>query len=249
MDGDSRRSRARSTANRILFGLRRQARATTSVSSGRASAVVSLTFDDALASQRVAVDLLDARGLRATFYVPSGSIGRKDHLDWDDIARFAEHGHEIGGHTTNHVHLPDLALEQARREIAEDRSALIAHGLDPVSFAYPFGESNNEVEALVREAGYQAARGIGGVVETVPAADAYRLRAPGSARIWTTSEHLAGLVLTAEHQQGWLIIPFHHVCEGGTSSYTTTPYDLAAFLDWLVERDVRVLPVRDVTCA
>ena len=216
---------------------------------GHARAIVSLTFDDGLASQRVAAELLEARGLRGTFYVPSGLVGKPDRLGWDDIVGLAERGHEIGGHTESHTALPDVPLERARQEIVRDRTALVAHGLDPVSFAYPYGRSSDEVQDLVRDAGYLAGRAIGGIVETVPPENAYRLRAPHSARAWTTAEHLAGLVLAAEHEEGWLIAPFHQLGGDRRSSYTTPPDEFSAFLDWLVERSVRVIPVRDVVAA
>lgn len=211
--------------------------------------IVSLTFDDGLASQRRAWELLEDRGLRGTFYVASGLVGSPGHLGWEDITRLAARGHEIGGHTESHARLPIIPVKQAEEEIVRDLHALKAHGLDPVSFAYPYGESTGEIEGLVRQAGYMAGRGIGGVVETVPPVNAYQLRAPHSAREWTTAEHLAGLVLTAEHEEGWLILPFHHFGRNQGSSYTTPDGEFTAFLDWLVERDVRVKPVREVVSA
>lgn len=209
-------------------------------------AVVSLTFDDGLASQRLAAELLEARGLRGTFYVPSGLLESPDRLGWGDIVRLEERGHEIGGHTESHAALSEIPLERARQEIVRDREALIAHGLDPVSFAYPYGKTTDEVEELVRDAGYVAGRGIGGIVETLPPVNAYRLRAPHSARQWTTAEHLAGLVLAAEHEEGWLIAPFHHLGHDRGSTYTTSASEFSTFLDWLVERNIRVMPVRNV---
>ena len=208
--------------------------------------VVSLTFDDGLASQGLAADLLEERGLRGTFYVPSGMLGKPGRLRWEDIVRLAERGHEIGGHTQTHASLSEITLEQARQEIIRDRDAITAHGLEPVSFAYPKGKSTDEVEELVRSAGYVAGRGIGGIVETLPPLNAYRLRTPHSARTWTTAEHMAGLVLAAEHEEGWLIIPFHHLGRDPNSSYTTPTSEFAAFLDWLVDRNARVSPVCNV---
>lgn len=210
--------------------------------------VVSLTFDDGVASQRLAAELLAERGLSGTFYVTSGSIGREGHLGWDDLAALVAQGHEIGGHTSGHAHLPALTVEEARREIESDRLALLERGLNPVTFAYPFGESSPAVESIVREVGYSAARGVGGVVESLPPENPYRLRSPHSARAWTTAEQLAALVLVGAHEAGWMIVPFHHLEAEGqvASTYTTDPEQFREFLDWLVERAVRVACVRDV---
>jgi peptidoglycan/xylan/chitin deacetylase (PgdA/CDA1 family) len=210
--------------------------------------IVSLTFDDGLASHRIAAELLAARGLRGTFYVPSGLVGRDGHLGWDDLRALVSQGHEIGGHTSSHSHLPALTPSDARREIESDRLALLERDLDPLTFAYPYGESSPDVEAIVRDVGYVAGRGIGGVVESLPPADPFRLRSPHSARSWTTSEQLAALALVGAHEAGWMIVPFHHLETEGrvTSSYTTDPSQFAEFLDWLVARRVRVVCVRDV---
>jgi peptidoglycan/xylan/chitin deacetylase (PgdA/CDA1 family) len=215
---------------------------------GPQEAIVSLTFDDGLASQRLAAELLSARGLTGTFYVPSGLVGRPGRLGWDDLRALAAQGHAVGGHTSTHVHLPELAAGAARGEIEGDRDALLEHDLDPVTFAYPYGEASPELESIVADLGYAAARGIGGIVETTPPENAFRLRTPHSARRWTTSEQLAALVLVAEHEGGWMIVPFHHLEPDGNvgSSYTTEPSLLAEFLDWLVARGVRVARVRDV---
>jgi hypothetical protein len=214
----------------------------------RKDPIVSLTFDDGVASHRVAAELLAARGFAGTFYVPSGSVGRDGHLGWDDLRALVAQGHEIGGHTSSHPHLPRLTPEEARREIDTDRLALLEHDLDPVTFAYPYGESSPAVESIVREVGYVAGRGVGGVIESLPPDELFRLRTPHSARTWTTAEHLTALVLVGEHEAGWTIVPFHHVEADGrvASNYTTDPSQFAEFLDWLVARAVRVVSVRDV---
>jgi peptidoglycan/xylan/chitin deacetylase (PgdA/CDA1 family) len=209
--------------------------------------VVSLTFDDGLASHRIAAEMLGERGLAGTFYVPSGSVGNEGSLGWDDLRALAAQGHEIGGHTCGHSHLTALTVPEARREIEADRLALLEHELDPTTFAYPFGESNAEVESIAREVGYTAARGVGGFVETLPPENVFRLRTPHSARTWTTAEVLKALVVAGAHESGWTILPFHHVEEEGrvASSYTTDPSHFAEFLDWLVAQNVRVMRVCD----
>jgi peptidoglycan/xylan/chitin deacetylase (PgdA/CDA1 family) len=219
-----------------------------SSSDGLHDPVVSLTFDDGVASQRTAAELLTARGLRGTFYVCSGSVGGEGHLGWDDLRALVAQGHEIGGHTTGHPHLPALNVSEARREIESDRLALLERDLNPVTFAYPYGESSPEVESIVGEVGYVAGRGIGGVVESLPPQNPFRLRAPHSPRTWTTSEHLVALALVGAHEGGWVILPFHHLeAEGrAASSYTTEPSQFAEFLDWLIAQAVRVVCVRDV---
>ncbi len=210
-------------------------------------AIVSLTFDDGLACQRDALALLDERGLHGCFYVGSGFIGHSPaRLDWDDLQRAQRNGHEIGGHTLAHPHLVELSERKARKQIVRDRQELTNRGLDVLTFAYPYGEHDLRVKEIVREAGYIAARAVGGVVETAPPGDPYALRTPHSARRWTTPDDLAAFVRVAEHEGAWMMLVFHHVCDGEGLDYSTRREDLAAFLDWLLTRDVSVRRVRDV---
>jgi peptidoglycan/xylan/chitin deacetylase (PgdA/CDA1 family) len=207
---------------------------------------VSLTFDDGLASQRTAAALLEARGLAATFYVSSGLVGEPGRLTWDEVRSLAAAGHEIGGHTRTHVHLPDVADGVAEDEIRADRNELLARGLDPVTFAFPFGENDERSRAFAQAAGYRAARAVGGLLETIPPEDLYDLRAPHSARGRTNADDLAAFVRVAEHEGAWVIPIFHHVGDGGESEYTTRVAELERFLDWLLTRDVDVRRVCDV---
>jgi peptidoglycan/xylan/chitin deacetylase (PgdA/CDA1 family) len=68
----------------------------------------------------------------------------------------AAHGVEFGGHTRSHVNFDLVAPEAARAEIAGCRADLEEWlGIEPVSFAYPYGAVHEAVKALVREAGFR----------------------------------------------------------------------------------------------
>jgi len=110
------------------------------------------TFDDGLANHlSVAAPLLEARGLRGIFCVPSEfpSVPRADQprwfldrvrprrnaehhddedllgLDWDGVRELAARGHVICCHTKSHEHVgPGLSAERLRREIVESRDEL-----------------------------------------------------------------------------------------------------------------------------
>ena len=64
-----------------------------------AGVALSLTFDDARDSQLdVAVPILDAHGIRATFFVLPGPASHRQS-DWQTVLR---NGHQIGNHTVTH---------------------------------------------------------------------------------------------------------------------------------------------------
>ena len=130
---------------------------------------VSLTYDDGLDSQLdIAVPQLDARGLRATFFVTESNI-RSRMKDWVSVGR---HGHEIANHTVNHP--CDLSHLQPTSFI-EHEVAAMERWLDaqfgpgrPHTYAYPCdvtnlgpGTANAQAEryaALLRQTGITAAR-------------------------------------------------------------------------------------------
>jgi hypothetical protein len=113
-------------------------------------AALSLSFDDARPSQLDrGVPLLDARGVKATFYVSLGPMER-----WlDEWRGVAESGHEIGNHTVLHPcsgnfafsranPLESYTLERMEREMLEASERIeSALGVRPRTFAYPCGQT------------------------------------------------------------------------------------------------------------
>ncbi len=211
-----------------------------------AETVVSLQFDDGSSSQYQVRSLLLGHGMRATFFVNSTRLGSNGYMTVAQLHDLQGDGHEIGGHTLDHVDLTTLSAAEAERQVCQDRAALIANGFEVGSFAYPFGAYNAGVEAIVAGCGYESARGIGGIggcascpsAETIPPADAYGTRTRASVKQDTTLATLQGWVTAAEAQGGgWVQIVMHQVCGGsGCSVYSVSPSTLAAFLDWLAPR-------------
>jgi len=129
---------------------------------------VVFTFDDALLGvYEHALPILSRRGWVGTVFAVSQRLGRE--TDWTDDYRHRvmspEHllalhqaGWEVGAHTLTHPHLTRLSPDDARREIEQSRRTLEDLTGAPVhSFCYPYGDWNDAVVHMVREAGYQAA--------------------------------------------------------------------------------------------
>lgn len=113
-------------------------------------AAISLTFDDARVSQvEQGVPILDAYGVKATFYVSPSGIERRP-ADWKKAAAT---GHEMGNHTlkhpcsgnfrwSRHKALEDYTLEQMGDEL-DEASAVIEGllGVRATTFAYTCGQT------------------------------------------------------------------------------------------------------------
>lgn len=213
--------------------------------------LVSLNFDDCLASQLQAAAMLEARGMRGTFFINSSRLGQSGRLTLDQLRTLRDAGHEIGGHTLTHPRLTELSSDNQRREICNDRVALLNAGFRVTSFAYPFGDKDSVTRQICIDCGYNSARESGGLrtptgsssnpyAEPVPPADPYAIRTHGSVQETTSLSTLQAYVLRAEESGGgWVPIVFHHVCSGCNETYAITPANLAAFLDWLATRASR----------
>jgi len=120
---------------------------------------VAITFDDAYADQAtVARPALDAAGDTATLYVSSGLVGGPGHMTRTQLRSLSDGGLQIGAHTINHVDLTTLGSAASSHEIAGSRQSLQSWTHTVVdSFAYPAGQYNAGVEALVKAAGFRNA--------------------------------------------------------------------------------------------
>jgi peptidoglycan/xylan/chitin deacetylase (PgdA/CDA1 family) len=112
-------------------------------------AAISLSFDDARLSQvDCGLAILDAYGVKATFYVVPSSI-EKRLAGWK---KAVAKGHEIGNHTTRHPcsgnffwsrekALENYTLKEMARELDETNAAIgQLLGVKPTTFAYPCGQ-------------------------------------------------------------------------------------------------------------
>ncbi|TGE25717.1 glycosyltransferase [Hymenobacter aquaticus] len=129
-----------------------------------------LTFDDGYTDNYTnLLPLMQHYGYRGVIYLLGDEQVRYNFWDVDsDPAEprceimspeqkraFVAAGWEIGAHTLTHANLPTVPLEQAAREIAESKQLLEQLlGAEVVSFAYPYGSSNEALKKLVRDAGF-----------------------------------------------------------------------------------------------
>jgi peptidoglycan/xylan/chitin deacetylase (PgdA/CDA1 family) len=202
--------------------------------------IVTIGFDDTNLDQYTAArPILQAHGVHATFFVNSGFADTADHMTWSQIADLAADGNEIGGHTIDHANLKHLKVAAARHEVCDDRVAIAGHGLQPTSFAYPFGGFDDGTKAVVAACGYNSGRGVSGVndrkvfAEALPPVDAFATRTPPNPKSGTTLATMEGYVTAAEQNGGgWVQFVFHHVCDH-CDAYSITPADLQGLLDFL----------------
>lgn len=120
---------------------------------------IGLTFDDGNASDHaIALPALQARGLRAHFFVLGGRIGQPGSLDAGQIRDLQAAGMEIGSHGIAHLRWDRLAPAALKEELEVSRALLEEICARPVRAAgIPFGAYNARVLRAIAAAGYASA--------------------------------------------------------------------------------------------
>lgn len=150
---------------------------------------VVITFDDGCRNVwEHGLPVLREAGFQATQFLVAGLIGRSSEwqartgsrteplMDDSQVREWLAAGHTIGSHTTTHPWLTRIPEAAAREEIRASRKHLEDRFAVAVTdFCYPYGDWNERVLDLVREAGYRTAvTTLAGVNE--PGADPLALR-------------------------------------------------------------------------
>jgi peptidoglycan/xylan/chitin deacetylase (PgdA/CDA1 family) len=141
------------------------------ITGAKAGKVAAITFDDSyLNVYENALPVLQEFGFTATNFVVVNQIGGGNTWDAplgvapapcmsiEQLRRWSSLGHEVGSHTLDHVHLPQLPMEEARRQISHSRGLLedlLDEGVS--SFCFPYGDETPLDRVLTYEAGYNAA--------------------------------------------------------------------------------------------
>jgi hypothetical protein len=126
-----------------------------------AEKVVIINFDDNRKSQFTqAKNILDKYGFKATFYAVCNYLDNKEgYMNWTQLEKLYNDGHDIGSHSMNHENLSDSSINNLQYQIADSKACLMKHGINATSFAYPFNDGwhNKTVVKIVSE-NYDLAR-------------------------------------------------------------------------------------------
>jgi len=204
--------------------------------------MISLDFDDGwLSSYRNAIPILNQFGFKSTQFIFSDAFNypaESGYVNASQVLDMQAMGHEIGSHTRTH---PDLTLPGVDliSEIAGSMQDLKNIGVSNVlSFAYPFGGTNNNVKAVVKNAGYTSARGVEfGLNDKT--SDRYQLSVKSmessisfeEAKLWIDEAVL---------DKNWLILVFHQV-DGSGLQYSTTPDKFQQIVNYIASSGIKVV--------
>lgn len=153
-------------------------------------------------------------------------------------------GQAIGDHTKTHPHLLELTDADMQNEIAGSRADLQSVGISPADiFVYPYGEFNDAVKQVVKNAGFIGARSVETGFNSKDS-DRYALFVK-NVNFNTPLSEVKAAVDAALQNREWLILVFHQIDESG-SEYSTSPANLKQIIDYLKQKAAPVVRMDDV---
>ena len=123
---------------------------------------VILSFDDGWGDQYAyALPILKKYGYTATFFVFTNSIGHRGFMTLQDLKDLLAAGMTIGDHTKSHPFLTKITDPGKLWDELYGSKIILqnALGVPVTEFAYPFGQYNANIIALLQKAGFLSARG------------------------------------------------------------------------------------------
>lgn len=123
-----------------------------------------ITIDDAFASvYREAWPRLKAANIPFTLFAATDPIdtGTNGYMTWDQMREMAADANvTFGHHSASHAHMVEQDRARNSAELDRAEARFQEHlGLQPVLFAYPFGEFSSEIRDMVTARGFSAAFG------------------------------------------------------------------------------------------
>ena len=123
---------------------------------------IGISVDDADKSfLEVGWPLFKKNNIPVTLFVTTGTISNNQkYINWDQIRKLKKEGVVIGAHSHTHAHMPDISIEEVRNEIETSNKIFLKElGEIPTLFAFPYGETTDEIIELVKEYKFKVAFG------------------------------------------------------------------------------------------
>ncbi|MBX7247900.1 MAG: polysaccharide deacetylase family protein [Caulobacteraceae bacterium] len=205
---------------------------------------LSISFDDApVTALRAGAGILEAAGVRGTFYISAGLGGRDSpmgiYAGMEEVLRVARAGHEVGCHTFSHLDCGRSERDVIACDVELNAATLAEHGLKPETFAYPYGEISPLAKRTLGDR-FRALRTVNaGMIHgeadlaALPGVGVEGPDGPAKARKWLDK---------AGRRNGWIIL-FTHDVRPEPSAWGCTPDDLEALVQEALAAGFDVAPV------
>lgn len=114
---------------------------------------VAITFDCAWGAKDIPVilNILKEKNVKATFFL----VGEWAKRNPEETRMIAEQGHDVANHSENHFKMSALNRDKIEKEITDCTKTIEEIiGKKPTLFRAPYGDYNDNVITIARQAGY-----------------------------------------------------------------------------------------------
>ena len=125
--------------------------------------VAVITIDDGyLSFYERGLPLLKKYSMPATLFINTETVGATDYMGWEELKAAMADGVEVANHTHSHRHFMNIDTS-TRYDVFEadimKSTDIISEklGITPEVFAYPYGEFDDGMKRVVKEAGFKYA--------------------------------------------------------------------------------------------
>ena len=167
------------------------------------SRIVTTSWDDGDIFDLKIAEILYARKLAGTFYIPIAGHHSSSAMDHCDLRTLRGRGFEIGAHGLSHLVLSHCTKETLAQEVETCKKRLEdILGSQVRMFAYPRGRYSNLAIRSVKQAGYAGARTTQMLAQTLDF-DPYRM--PTTVHVFphSKSDYVRNAVRAADFGAGW----------------------------------------------
>jgi len=115
---------------------------------------VTLTFDDGpnpLTTPKV-LDILKEHGIQATFFINGSRV--RGETERAILRRIIAEGHILANHSQSHLNLKTVSASKLESEIQKTHAEIVAVGVTPRYFRFPFGSASCAGMKRVQDLGY-----------------------------------------------------------------------------------------------
>lgn len=123
----------------------------------RGNVNIGITFDDAHASSRKAIEWLLKKNITSSISVITSNTDPafKNFLNYPDLKEFCKNGIEIISHSINHYNFTNIDSKQRRIELFESKKILENEIEKKIfGFSIPYGKFNKSLSQEAKDAGY-----------------------------------------------------------------------------------------------
>ena len=213
------------------------------------NSIVTFTFDDGYASQYTGLEILAQKGIPGTlYYVPEANTnGSPDYLKVKDLQELVDKFNtdvEVHGKSSYN----DMTDEELKEHWELTQKLLKENGIsEGRHMSYPNGMHDNRVVNLARRY-FDSCRTIQYYIpgETLPPADAYRIRSISSiGESCNKVSFVKDKINKAVESDSWLILVFHKIGDVTGDTMYCSAEDLSEIADYVNNTGAEVLTMAD----